>query len=257
MSAKPLIDYGRTGKKLDFPVVDIHAHIGSFGPWMSTPLERQVAEMDRVGVAVQLVSSVEAIYGDVVRGNDDAAAAAARYPGRIFAYCHVSGQYPELIASELERCFRNPVFRGIKLYQVGTDYDHAVFDPVWEVARDLKVPVLAHTWGGSVTGFDRAAGKHPEVNLLAGHAGSGFVYQPYIEMARRHPNFHLDLTYSREHTNMIEHFVEQAGAAQIVWGSDAPTFSISQQVGKMLYARIPDDAKRMIMEGNARRLFRL
>lgn len=222
--SQPLIDFARQGRKLDFPVFDAHAHVGNFAPYLSASVERQVWEMDRVGVEVQLVSSVEGLYGDISRGNDQAAAAAARYPGRIFAYCHVSGQYPELIASELERCFRNPVFKGIKLYQVGTRFDHPLFDPVYAFARERRLPVLAHTWGGEVTGLDKAAERNPDVPFLAGHAGSGFAYQPYVDMGKRIPNFYLDLTYSREHTNMIEYFVEHAGPGKIVWGSDAPTF---------------------------------
>lgn len=251
----PLIEYGRTGRPLDDFVLDVHAHVGSFAPILSPPLERQVAEMDRTGVRVQLVSSVEALYGDVVRGNNQAAAACAHFPGRLFAYCHVTAQYPELMRSELERCFLNPVFKGVKVYQVGTRYDHPLFDDVWAFARERGVPVLAHTWGGEVTGLDKAAEKNPEVPFLAGHAGSGFAYQPYVDIAARVPNFYLDLTYSREHTNMIEHFVERAGAGRVVWGSDAPTFSLSQQLGKVLFARIPDEDKRAILGGTARRLF--
>jgi predicted TIM-barrel fold metal-dependent hydrolase len=253
----PLIEYGRTGRTLDFPVLDVHAHVGSFANVISPSLERQIGEMDRVGIRVQMVSSIEAIYGDICRGNDQAAEAAMRYPGRFFAYCQVSPCYPELIRTELERCFRNPVFKGVKVYQVGVRYDDPLFTPAWEFARERGVPVLAHTWGGEVTGFDKVAERFPEVSFLAGHSGSGFAYRPYVEMARRLPNFFLDLTYSREHTNMIEHFVESVGAGQIVWGSDAPTFSISHQIGKVLYARIPDDAKRAILGGNAFKLFKL
>ncbi|MEI7435348.1 MAG: amidohydrolase family protein [bacterium] len=253
----PLIEYGRTGRTLDFPVFDVHAHVGNFQNVCAPSLDKQVAEMDRVGIQVQLVSSIESIFGDISRGNDQAAEAAARYPGRIFAYCQISACYPELIRTELERCFRNPVFKGIKVYQVGVRYDDPLFTPAWEFAREQKLPVLAHTWGGDVTGFDKVAERFPEVAFLAGHAGSGFAYQPYVDMAKRLPNFYLDLTYSREHTNMIEYFVEQVGAGQIVWGSDAPTFSISQQTGKVLYARIPDDTKRAILGGTAFKLFKL
>ncbi len=253
----PLIDYGRTGRTLDFPVFDAHAHVGNFTHVISPSLEKQVAEMDHVGVQVQMVSSIESIYGDISRGNDQAAAAAVRYPGRIFAYCQISARYPELIRSEMERCFRNPVFKGVKVYQVGVRYDDPLFTPVWEFARDRGVPVLAHTWGGDVKGFDKVAAAFPEVAFLAGHAGSGFAYQPYVDMAKRHRNFYLDLTYSREHTNMIEYFVEQVGTGQMVWGTDVPTFSISQQVGKVLYARIPDEAKRAILGGTAFKLFKI
>ncbi len=253
----PLIDYGRTGRTLDFPVFDAHAHVGNFGLVISPSLERQVDEMDRVGIRVQMVSSIESIYGDISWGNDQAADAAARYPGRIFAYCQISACYPELILPELERCFRNPVFKGIKVYQVGVRYDDPLFTPVWEFARERAVPVLAHTWGGDVTGFDKTAERFPEVAFMAGHSGSGFAYQAYADMAKRLPNFYLDLTLSREHTNMIEYFVEHVGAGQIVWGSDVPTFSLSQQAGKVLFARIPDEAKRAILGENAFRLFKL
>jgi uncharacterized protein len=252
----PLIDYARTGRTLDFPVFDTHAHVGDFTNVISPPLERQIGELDRVGVRVQMVSSIEAIYGDIAWGNNQAAEAAARYPGRLFAYCQVSAQYPELMRAELDRCFRNPVFKGIKVYQVGTRYDHALFTPAWEFARERRVPVLAHIWGGDVTGLDKAAERFPEVAFIVGHSGSAFAYQPYADMAKRLPNFYLDLTYSREHTNMIEYFVEQVGPGQLVWGSDAPTFSISHQVGKVLYARIPDDAKRAILGGTAFKLFK-
>jgi hypothetical protein len=254
----PLIDYGRKGLKLEgIPVCDIHAHIGHFSLVGSPPLESQVREMDRIGIEVALVSSVEALHGDIAWGNDQVAEAARRYPGRFLGYCHVSAQYPDQMLPELERCFRNPVFRGIKVYQVGTDFDHAHFDPVWAFARERRLPVLAHTWAGNLTGLDRAALRFPEVFFLMGHAGSGFAYQPYLDAARRAPNLVLDLTYSREHTNMIEHFVAEVGADRIVWGSDAPTFSMSQQVGKILFARIPDEAKRKILYGNAATLLRL
>jgi len=255
MVNRPLIEYGREGRTLDIPVLDAHAHIGSFSHSMAPSLERQVEEMKRVGVRWQIVSSVEGIFGDVQWGNDQVAAAARRHRGIVYAYCHVSGQYPELIPSELERCFADPVFKGIKVYQAGTPYDHPVYEPVWKFAAARRIPVLAHTWGGDLTGLDRAAQRHPDVAFLMGHSGSGFAWQPYVEAARKSPNLYLDLTYSREHTNMIERMVEEVGPSRIVWGSDAPTFSLSHQVGKILFARISDEDKRAILFDTAARLF--
>lgn len=256
--SQPLIDYGRQGKTVDsFPIFDAHAHVHSMIGCDALPLEDQVQEMDRCGIRVTAVSSTLALAADFARGNDQAADAARRFPGRFIGYCHVSAVYPDQMIPELERCFSNPAFRGIKVYQVGPKYDSPAYDPVWAFAKAHRVPVLAHTWGGDFTGFDQAAAQNPEVNFLAGHAGSGFAYQPYIDAARRLPNFYLDLTYSREHTNMIETIVEAVGASQIVWGSDAPCFSMSHQLGKVLFARIPDEAKRKILGATAARLFGL
>ena len=254
----PLIEYGRSGRALDdVPVFDMHTHIGSFPMTPSPDIELQVREMDRIGIDIACISAVEALHGDQPGGNDDVADVIRRYPDHFIGYCHVSAQFPDLMMPELERCFENPAFRGIKIYQVGTDYSHALFDPVWEFARTRGLPVMAHTWGGNLTGLDDAALRFPEVPFLPAHTGSGFAYQPYIDAARKAPNILLDLTYSREHTNMIEHFVEEVGAERLVWGTDAPCFSMAHQVGKILFARIPDEAKLKILHGNAAKLFGL
>jgi predicted TIM-barrel fold metal-dependent hydrolase len=128
---------------------------------------------------------------------------------------------------------------------------------VWSFARERRLPVLAHTWGGNLTGLDKVAARFPDVAFLMAHSGSGFAYDAYLKAAASSPNLYLDLTYSREHTNMIEHMVRTAGARRVVWGSDAPTFSLSQQIGKVLFARIPDEEKRLILYDNAARLFGL
>lgn len=253
---RPLIEYARHGLRFDaFPVFDTHAHVHAMNGCDALPLADQVAEMDRTGIDLATVSSTRAIGADFQRGNDDVAEALRRYPGRFLGYCHISAQYPDLILPELQRCFAVPGFRGIKVYQVGLPFDDPAYDPAWEFARAHKAPVLAHTWAGEFTGFDRAAEKHPEVSFLAGHAGSGFAYEPCIRAATRLPNFFLDLTYSREHTNMIEYFVEKVSADQIVWGTDVPTFSMTHQLGKVLFARIPDETKRKILCTNAERIF--
>lgn len=256
---RPLIDYGRAGERLaDVPVFDMHTHIGDFATIPSIGVDAQVREMDRIGIDLMAMSSVEAIYGDIRRGNDEVLAAAQRHPGRIIGYCHVSAQYPELLLPELERCFAaGACFKGIKVYQTGTDYDHPLFDPAWAFARERKLPVLAHTWGTNLTGYERAAKRFPEVAFMAAHAGSGFAYDTYLKAAEFAPNLYLDLTYSREHTSMIEHLVRTAGAHRILWGSDTPTFSATHQIGKVLFARIADEEKRMILYNNAAGLFGL
>lgn len=254
---RPLIDYGKKGWKLDVPVFDCHAHVGQMAHMETGPLAEHVAGMDRLGIGVTAVSSLRAIHGDIRRGNDEVAAALQAFPDRFIGYCHVSACYPDLMEVELERRFDIRGFRGIKVYQVGPGYDSPLFQPAWDFARRRKAPVLAHTWGGSLTGFDMAAERNPEVAFIMAHSGSGFVYEPYVKAARKCPNLYLDLTYSREHPNMIEYFVDEVGPDRIVWGTDAPLFSQAQQVAKVLFARIPDEAKRKILFDTAARLFNL
>ncbi len=256
--SRALKEYAVHGMALrDVFVLDAHIHINNMGHWDAPPLAEQLEEMDRLGIDAAVASSSLAISGDVRRGNDAVEQALTQYPGRLYGYCFVSANYPECFETELQQRFENPAFRGIKVYPVGVRFDDARFDAVWTFARERGVPVLAHTWAGDVNGLDGAARRFPEVVFMAAHAGSGFVYRRYIELAGELPNLYLDLTYSREHTNMIETIVAQADTDRIVWGSDAPCFSMSHQLAKLLFTRIPDDIKLKIMGANAARLFRV
>lgn len=253
-----LAQYALEGKTLDdVPVFDAHAHVGEWATFDSVTLDEQIAEMDRIGIDLAAVSSLVALTGDIRRGNDRIAEVIAGHPGRFVGYAHVSANYSDEMVSELERCFAIDGFRGVKVYPVGVPYDDAAFDPVWDFARDRNAPVLAHTWAARMNGLENTAQSHPDVNFLVAHAGSEFTYQAYIDAARAAGNLYLDLTYSREHTNMIEHFVESVGAERIVWGTDVPLFSMAQQASKVLCARISDSDKRKIMYDNAAGLFGL
>jgi len=251
-----LARYALEGKKIDlFPLFDSHSHVGQWSIFDAYDLKDQVAEMDRLGVRMSAISSLVALSGEIRRGNDVVAAALKAYPGRFLGYAHVSANYPGMLLPELKRCFAIPGFKGIKVYQTGISYDDPIFKPVWKFAEEHGAPVLAHTWAGSLTGFDQVAIAHPEIPFITAHAGSDWAYQAYIEAARRAKNLYLDLTYSRDHTGMIEHFVRTVGADRIVWGADAPLFSMSQQVGKILFARITDKDKKKILWENGARLF--
>ncbi len=238
-----------------FPVIDAHAHV--------TELEGEAAiaarlkRMDRLGIEHVMISSSVALTAEFTRGNDQVAALIRRHPDRFGGYCHVSGNYPGMAQAELERCFATGLFKGIKVYQTGVNFDDPRFGAIWAMARHLKAPVLAHTWGGELTGFDLAAAQCPDIPFLAGHAGSGFAYKPYIEAAQRVPNLYLDLTYSREHTNMIETMVAAVGAHRVVWGSDEPVFSMEHQLGKVLFAEITDLEKELILHKNTAEIFGL
>ncbi len=250
-----LARFGLEGRTLGFPTFDVHSHVGKWAMYDSYEISDQIAEMDRIGVQVAAISALPAIAGDIQRGNDQVAELVGKYPGRFVGYVHVNANYPDRMLAELERCFARPGFKGIKVYQQGVPYDHPSFDPAWEFARAHRAPVLAHTWGGELTGYDRVAKRFPEVPFFAAHAGSGFAYERYIAAAKQARNFHLDLTYSREHANMIEHMVKSVGADQIVWGTDQPLFSMAQQAAKVLFARISDEDKKKILYQNAARLF--
>ena len=251
-----LLHYGREGRTLaHIPVIDIHAHIGKWAYNAPVTMEERIVMMDRVGVDVTIISSSRALDGDIVVGNTAVRDAIARFPERVRGYAHVSANYPELIMPELERCFASSGFVGIKLYMTGIPFDDPRFDPVWAFAAERGTPILSHTWAGNLNQFDRVAERFPSIPFIAAHAGSELTYQKYIDAALRAPNLYLDLTYSRDHPNMIEHLAATVGAGRLLWGSDEPLLSMTHQVSKVLFACLTDDDKHQILYGTARRIF--
>jgi hypothetical protein len=253
-----LLEYGRTGQRLPIPdIIDMHGHLGRFAyavPHLD-PL-RVVAAMDRTGVRSTVCSHIECCLGaDPARGNDEVLAAMRAFPGRIFGYIGIWPWGEEQVRAEVERCLEAG-FVGIKLanYQ-GFAYTHASYLPAYEVAAERRLPVLFHTWGGAqdFAQIAEIAERYPEASFLLAHAGSANEGE-YIRMAREHPNVFLDTALSFSPRGCVERLVAGAGVEKVVWGSDVYCFSQTQQIGKVLGAKIPDKAKSQILSGNARRL---
>lgn len=252
-----LVQCGLAGRKLPFRLIDAHAHWGRWQNYDTLSAQDCLAEMDRLGVEVMACSSLLALAGEVRRGNDELAELLRQHPGRFVGYVHVGAAYPEQMAGELERCLAMPGFVGIKIYQQGINYDDVAFESVFELAAARQLPVLAHNWGARLMGLEKMAEKFPSVPVLLAHSGSDMAYKAYAKLARQMPNLYLDLTLSRGYAGGVEYFVEQIGAERVVWGSDEPLFSMANQMGKVLFARISSSQKRMILRDNAARLFKL
>jgi 2,3-dihydroxybenzoate decarboxylase len=182
------------------------------GPaWINDLGERRLADMDRFGVDMQVLSlSGPGVQGEAdtataiakaKRANDALAEAVARHPKRFAGFACVPTQDPKAAADELERGVKQLGFKGamIMAHTRGHYLDERMFDPLWERAEALDVPLYLHpsdghkpwdvidgypelaraTWGWSAeTGahalriiiggvFDR----YPKARLILGHLG--------------------------------------------------------------------------------------
>jgi aminocarboxymuconate-semialdehyde decarboxylase len=175
-----------------------------------TSVERRLADLDAVGVDIQVVgpmpmhrywagTGLAAKLTIVI--NEAVAAHCAQGHGRLYGLGTLPLQHPGLAVRELERAVLELGLKGVSVSTRvdGRELADPVFDPVWAAAAGLGAVVFVHPWGcslgtrlgtnflGNIFGqpaetalalshliFDGTLDRHPGLKLLAAHGG-GFL----------------------------------------------------------------------------------
>lgn len=157
--------------------------------------DERVTLMDETGLDIQLLSLTTPALHDLGpesvdvarRTNDVAARAVARHPGRLQAFATLPMGDPEEAARELERCVRTLGFKGTMLCGRVEDrnLDHPCFDPIFETAAALRVPVLLHPrMPAMAVRTAYYSGFTPEVDAAFAAYGLGWHYDAGIQFIR-------------------------------------------------------------------------
>lgn len=254
---KTLLEKGRLGESLaEYEIVDMHAHLmGGVAPWGENPADHLIRAMDQSGVETCLVSSLASGGFRMEACNDLMYEAMRKYPDRLLGYVYIWPRDSQAVNAEVERRLAQG-FTGIKmLVLMGYPYVYPGYAPAFEVANERRLPVLLHTYGGQA-GLDDVpalAERYPDVNFVLAHAGAQQV-EHHIRIAGQVENAYLELCTSTATYRAVETLVESVPLERIVWGADDLPLNMSHQLGKVLGAQIPEEAKVQILSGNARRL---
>lgn len=261
-----LHDYWAHGKSADCPVFNTHAHYGPYGAIYfpgQGKAEAMIRSMDRAGVGLAVMSSHAALR-DPIEGNEVTAGAVSQYPDRFRGYVVVNPNYPQQAAEDIFNYARwqERRFVGFKIHPSGHQYPLSGpnYQPMFEIAEAEGIPVLSHTWGkdpycGSAQ-VRAVVQKYPRLYFLAGHTIHG-EWDEAVAIANDHSNVYLELTAAYSVSGLLEHLVAGVGAERILFGDDLPWFDPMHAIGCILGAHISDDARRLILYGNAERLFGL
>lgn len=250
----------------DILIVDAHTHLGRLAEFhVPQPSDERgmLLQMDRLGVNRVVCAPFLAWGPSPEEGHAYLAGVLSRYPDRFSGYVVYNPSFGvEYSLAQLEKWFRTPGFVGIKIAPSSHGYaaDAGVYEPMWSWANERELPVLSHTWRGSVEDhpglFVKIAKQYPHVKILLGHSGGDPAgMREAIEAARQCPNLFLELASSQTAFGIVELMVRKLGSERVVYGTDIPFIDGRWKFGQVLSARVPDGDKEKILGKNAARLF--
>jgi predicted TIM-barrel fold metal-dependent hydrolase len=230
-----------------YEIWDQHGHLGArLG---SSPVEQMEALLkiaDRMGITRLIMMAFgphEATPAEMRKTNDDYLRALERAHPRALGFVFINPQHVEASLQEIDRCVRDGPMVGFKPH-VAKRCNAPELDPILRRAVELQAVVYQHTWlnnlgnlPGESTPSDAVelALRHPDARLICGHAGG---------------RWELGIRTIRA----VEMAVRELGAERVIFGSDVPGRSFASQLAKVTGADIPDEAKRLILGANLKRM---
>ena len=240
-------------------VIDFHGHVGRWERFgMNDNPKLMLHAMDAVGIDVSCLFHI--FHPDGTTGNDLAAQFIAQHPDRFVGFAYVSPTMPERMLPELERAIDELHFRAIKLYPPYTTwpFNQTPWHPIYKFADERGLTIIFHTdhlENNRPRYLEDIAPMYPDANFVAGHSGNvPEARAEAIAAVQKYPNVYLETCSTYRMPGVIEELVEKGGKDRVLFGSDVPLMDPRTQIGKIITARISDEAKRLALGGNAERL---
>ena len=231
-----------------------------------------IASMDKAGIDISVIVNTGWTTHELcVETNDYILESIARYPKRLIGFCAVQPQSPEAAIAEIERCAKGGM-RGVgemrpdmQLFDLG---DEEAMQPIVEALRKHKLILLTHASepvghdypGKGIITPDRLypfITNFPDLTIVCAHWGGGlpfYALMPEVKQAMKNVFFDTAASpflYSPQVYNQVTQLV---GADKILFGSDYPLMAQTQLLQEINSADLSEEAKSLILSGNAQRL---
>ncbi|MCC5907815.1 MAG: amidohydrolase family protein [Balneolaceae bacterium] len=255
----------RRGSPLQGPVLDMHMHIlheglhgaGAHyrmvngGPKGVFNMMNRLSEKPGGGI----MSWIGVVSGDAHAGNESVIKALDAAPQGYwglgtFDPSHYSQDELSRMIAEF---YSDQRMIGMKPYpHYGIQYHHHSYDVWWEYGNENQLYALVHRSRGDGLEVEVLAEKYPNVRWVIAHAGGSYEWADIaIEAMNKFSNVYAELTFTSVPLGIIEYLADHAGEDRIVYGSDLPMRDPRQQLGWVIYSRLPLAAKKKVLAQNA------
>lgn len=160
--------------------------------------------------------------------HDSIADLGRRHPGRVFGLVNVNPHVDrDRVRREAERAVRQLGFVGLVLDTLGYAVNPQGTDAqtMFELARELKVPIVIHTGHGGPFGLPSAllprTREYGDVKtILASNGGGIFAAEAHV-VAREASNVYVAAAWSRGLD--VKRLIDEVGPSRVMYASDLPS----------------------------------
>jgi predicted TIM-barrel fold metal-dependent hydrolase len=226
-------------------------------------LDELLAGLDAAEIEQAVVCPVRPRGYHLGPANDLVAEAVAREP-RLVGLVRVDPNLGDEAVAELERGVRALGLRGLflhpweELFRVNAP----LLDPLISRCAELRVPVLiaaGYPWVSEASQIGDLARRFPRVRLVMTHGGqiniSGLGQADAMQVLRNHLNVSIE-TSGVYRQDFLEDVVAELGAERVLFGSNSPRMDPRLEVQRVRWANVAEADKGLILDGNARAVFR-
>jgi len=235
--------------------IDSHAHLGNF-PMFSVSLnaDEMVSIMNQYNIRKSVVSALP---------NDLTLNAVKQYPDKLVGLVWINPYDGDDAVKNIDKATNRWGFKGIKMHPLLDSYlpDQEIVHPIMDQARKYQIPVLFHCghppWS-LPWHFGNLADTYPDVTIILGHMGHGHIVyiNAAIEVAEKHENVILETSAMPMHSK-IKEAVAKVGEDKVMYGSDMPFGHPAFEIKKVEVAGLTKKQLNLVLEENARKIFRL
>jgi len=234
-------------------------------------LDTLIGDMDDAGVAKSVIVAIDATTTFGYNVNNDLVADAVRqYPDRLLGFASVDPHLGQAAADNLVDAVTNKRLVGLKIVPnlIELYANDSKLYPMYEIAREHKIPVLFHTGTLFYTGvrlkygqplpIDDVATDFPDLKIIMAHFGFPWFFES-MAIAERNPNVYFNIAGWKPKyiPKDVIRYLNGPLRHKALFGSDYPLLTRVEVLQGLKELQLKDETMNCLLTENPKRVLGL
>ena len=253
-----------------FEIIDFHTHpfnkkSGNFCFYEGSVNSEEdfIFDLEKSGISRfcgSVIDKEKRDFSGVLEGNRIALELSKKYGKKYIPGIHIHPDFVDESEKEIEAAYSE----GVRLigelvpYHHGWKYDHPRLGELMECLDGKDMVISIHSTDSDLAFLEKMAESNPEKTFVFAHPGDIPRVKGHIDIMKRRENVYLDLSGTGLFRyGVLKHLCDSVGAERILFGTDYPICNPEMYVKAVLFEKISDREKELVLSANAKRLLNL